>query len=204
MFTLKRKQWPILLVNLVALSFFIVIFLSRHNYEFVIYVLVIILLGIFILLSNKKVNYPNALLWLLTIWAIGHMAGGGLYLNDKKIYELIIIPLVGQPYYILKYDQLIHAYGFGVTTFLSFLLLKPLLKDSIKKWTALSIVLVMAGLGFGALNEIIEFIATVLVPETGVGGYINTALDLVFNLIGAILAILFIRYREIKSSKHKI
>lgn len=46
----------------------------------------------------------------------------------------------------------------------------------------------MAGLGVGALNEIIEFFATVVVPETGVGGYENTALDLVADLIGALSA----------------
>jgi len=52
----------------------------------------------------------------------------------------------------------------------------------------------MAGLGVGALNEIIEFIIAQIVPETGVGGYLNTSLDLVSNLIGAILAMLYIKY----------
>ena len=45
----------------------------------------------------------------------------------------------------------------------------------------------MIGLGFGGLNEIIEFGATVISPNTGVGGYVNTALDLVADLIGALL-----------------
>jgi uncharacterized membrane protein YjdF len=86
--------------------------------------------------------------------------------------------------------------GFGVATFVMYLLIKPLLIDNIKGWTALSIVVVMAGLGVGALNEIVEFAATVLVPETGVGGYINTSLDLVADLVGAIGALIFIRVRR--------
>jgi len=48
------------------------------------------------------------------------------------------------------------------------------------------------------LNEIVEFFATVILPETGVGGYINTSLDLVFNLLGALIAMGFIYWHERK------
>ena len=97
---------------------------------------------------------------------------------------------------IFRYDQLVHIVGFGVATLVMHLLLKPHLRPGPTRWTALSIVIVMAGLGVGALNEIVEFAAVVLVPETGVGGYINTSLDLVADLIGALLALLYIRVRE--------
>ena len=43
-----------------------------------------------------------------------------------------------------------------------------------------------------ALNEIVEFVATLLVPDTNVGGYRNTGWDLVANLVGATLAVLAI------------
>lgn len=36
----------------------------------------------------------------------------------------------------------------------------------------------------------IEFIAVLTVPDDGVGGYYNTALDIVFNFVGAMLAII--------------
>ena len=39
------------------------------------------------------------------------------------------------------------------------------------------------------LNEVIEFAATLLVPETNVGGYLNTGWDLVANLFGATVAV---------------
>jgi len=51
-------------------------------------------------------------------------------------------------------------------------------------------------MGAGALNEIVEFVATVLVPETNVGGYYNTALDLVFNAAGALVAGLYIFFKK--------
>jgi putative membrane protein len=108
----------------------------------------------------------------------------------------MLLPIVGDPYHIFKYDQFVHIVGFGTATLAMYYLLKPLLREDLKKWTALSIVVVMAGLGVGALNEIVEFAATVLVPETGVGGYINTSLDLVADLIGAIIALFYIRWQK--------
>ena len=107
----------------------------------------------------------------------------------------MLIP-VSQEYGIFRFDQLVHIIGFGVATLLMHHLLKPLLRPEVKRWTALSIVVVMAGLGVGALNEIVEFLAVVAVPETGVGGYTNTALDLVSDLIGALLALIYIRVVE--------
>jgi len=148
-----------------------------------------------IVFTNSKVKYPNTILWGLTLWAFLHLSGGGLYIGETRLYELMLLPL-SETYPIFRYDQFVHMFGFGITTLLVFHLLKPLLKPGLKKWTAISIVVVMAGLGFGALNEIVEFMATVLSPSTGVGGYVNTSLDLVSNLIGAIFAMIYIRLKE--------
>jgi hypothetical protein len=49
--------------------------------------------------------------------------------------------------------------------------------------------------GFGALNEVVEFAATLLVPETNVGGYVDTRWDLVANLVGAVIAACWIATR---------
>lgn len=51
-------------------------------------------------------------------------------------------------------------------------------------------------MGFGALTEVIEFGAPLLLPETNVGRYMNTSLDLVANLIGATGAAVLIWYFE--------
>lgn len=51
------------------------------------------------------------------------------------------------------------------------------------------------GMGFGALNEVVEFIATITLPSTNVGGYVNTGWDLVFNLFGCVAAAAMIRFR---------
>jgi len=192
---LKKGQLPIFIVNMAALLIFAFVFAKRKNYEFMIYIGVIIFFLFLILYTNKKINYPNSILWGLTLWSLLHMSGGGIYINGRKLYALMIYPLVGEPYLIFKFDQFVHIVGFFVATLVVYHLIKPkLIKNH--GWVALSIVVVMAGFGLGALNEVVEFIATVITPETGVGGYENTALDLVSNLIGAILAMGYVYIKE--------
>ena len=42
----------------------------------------------------------------------------------------------------------------------------------------------------------IEFLAVQTFPETGVGGYENTMLDIVFNTLGGILAVTWLTRRR--------
>ena len=86
--------------------------------------------------------------------------------------------------------------GFGVTTFIMYCVLCSITKKDLNSWAALSILAVTASAGFGSLNEILEFIVGEIVSEAGVGGYVNTSLDLISNLIGAIIAMALIRFRR--------
>jgi uncharacterized membrane protein YjdF len=189
---LRKGQLPIVLVLAIAMLIFSAIFIARKNLEFIIYVGVIIFFFALILYTDKKVKYPNSILWGLTIWAILHMAGGGLYINGARLYELMLIPL-SKTLPIFRYDQFVHIVGFGVATLLMHHLLKPSLRHPVKAPIGHAIVIVMAGLGVGAVNEILEFIITVIVPKTGVGGFENAMLDLCADLIGALIALFFIR-----------
>lgn len=189
---LERKYWPVFLVNLFVVVVATIYYVSIQNYEFMIYVAVIIFFMAVVLFTKNKVEYPLPLLWGLSLWAFLHMAGGSLYINDIRLYDTIFINLVGEPYYIFKYDQAVHIFGFFVSTFVAYYLLKPLLIKTVRGAVPLAIVLTMAGLGAGSLNEIIEFITVLVASSTGVGGYENTLLDLVSNLIGATAASIYI------------
>jgi len=189
---LSKIEKIILSVNLLLIIFFGTRFLSPINYEFLIYIGVIIFFLILILVTRKKINYPPLLLWSLTAWSFLHMAGGALTWNGVIWYKQILLPLAGEPYNILRYDQVIHMFGFFTATVLSYYLLRPLLKDPKNLKGSLMLIMVMAGCGFGALNEVIEFLVDTSIPESGVGGYINTSLDLVSNLIGSCIAALVI------------
>jgi hypothetical protein len=50
----------------------------------------------------------------------------------------------------------------------------------------------LAGMGLGALNEMLEFFVVLTIPDTNVGGYVNTGWDLVFNALGAAIAVVLI------------
>lgn len=193
---IKKGQWKILFFNAIYLIISLIIFSSRKNYEFILYVGIIVLILSLIILTNKKVNYPNSSLWLLSVWGLMHMLGGAIiFKGEMRLYELILIPL-SDNYQIFRYDQLVHIIGFGVATLIIFNIIRPSLQKTILKWYSVGLVIIMAGLGVGALNEILEFIATVITPETGVGGYTNTSLDLVSDLIGAIIAFIYIRIKN--------
>jgi hypothetical protein len=192
---LKRSQIPILIFTLIYLIIFSILFFKRKNYEFIMYVGVILFFFFVILLTNKKVNYPNIVLGGLSFWGLLHMSGGGILINGNVLYKFILVPL-SSTYEILKYDQFVHIVGFGIATLVMYVLLEPKIKKPIKKWISISIIVIMAGLGVGAINEIIEFIAVIILPDTNVGGFMNMSLDLVSDLIGACLAMIYIRIKK--------
>jgi len=195
LFGIRKGQIPILIVNLLILGFFSVIFLRRENYEFLAYIGVTLFFITLIAFTNKRVYYPNFLLWALTLWSLSHMCGGGVFIGDHKLYDQMIYTVIGEPFWIFRYDQLVHIIGFGASTLAMYYVLRPSLREG-HRWRGVLVVVTMAGLGVGALNEIVEFITSLLVEDTGVGGYINTSLDLVADLIGAVLAALVIFVRE--------
>jgi hypothetical protein len=102
----------------------------------------------------------------------------------------------------IKYDHVVHAWGFGITNWVCWQALRAALARrgaETLPTPGLLVLCAAAGMGFGALNEVIEFAATLLVPETNVGGYLNTGWDLVSNLIGVTTAVLCIAWGHRRS-----
>ena len=150
---IKKSQLPIFILTLIYLFVFTFIFLSRQNYEFVLYVFVVVFFFVLVVLTNKKVVYPDFVLWGLSVWGFLHMCGGGILFSDgSRLYELILIN-ISESYSIFKYDQFVHIVGFFIATLVIYVLLKPLLKYDLNKWTSVSIIVIMGGFGLGALNE---------------------------------------------------
>lgn len=165
-------------------------FVAIGNYEFIWYVVVMIGFAWLVAGTARISKLPPYLLWALALWGLMHMAGGSVMIGDYKLYAQILIPFyMDGEFSILKYDQLVHAYGFGVGALVIEYLLWRKISGSISRFW-IGVVAVLAAMGLGVVNEIAEFLAVVALGSTGVGGYINNALDLVFNTIGAILAVL--------------
>lgn len=188
----NRAEWGVAIFTFVYVAGFTLWFIAIGNYEFIVYVLTMLGLIALVALSLRSAAYPPEMLWALSVWGLAHMAGGGVPLGDSVLYNLHLLPIVVTEHiFILKYDQLVHAYGFGITAWLLWHLLVRHYPATRGTATA-SVYPVLGAMGLGGLNEMIEFSAVLLVPDTNVGGYYNTALDLVFNTTGALLAMLLL------------
>lgn len=161
--------------------------LIAQNYEFLIYTIVTLAIVTLIYLGDRKFTFSPAVLWGFNLWLVLHILGGLWPVNGSVLYSLVLIDIVGEPYSILKYDQLVHAYCYFIIALLLWRVVAAARLDA-PQWLLVALT-VLAASGVGGLNEIVEFSATVLVPNTNVGGYENTAIDLVANLLGACLAI---------------
>lgn len=198
-----RKKLPILLFNLLYLIPFTVYYISARNYEFLWYIGVTIFFLVLILATLSRTGFDDLLLWGLSLWGFLHMAGGGIRIGGTVLYGLTLIPFIEDgEMTILKFDQLVHFFGFGVATLAGFQLLRPML-TGVQRRGVLYFLLICIGMGLGALNEMVEFAAVLTFPETGVGGYINTCLDLVSNALGAAAAVLLIRGRYLSKPLHR-
>lgn len=197
----KKSWWYVIIFNIVYIFAYSVYYLSIRNYEFIWYILVMIFFFLLILLTIQRTKFDLMILWGLSIWGFLHMSGGGLIINGDVLYNLKIVYLfsIGDTF-VLKFDQFVHAFGFGVTTLVAYHVLKPYLNEK-TNWKVIYPLIVLISMGLGGLNEIVEFIATVSVTNVNVGGYYNTALDMVFNTIGAILGAIVVHFKRIKKEK---
>ena len=165
------------------------------NREFIFYIAVMLLLMGAVAFIDRRIHFSALVLWGLSLWGLAHMAGGLVPIPEswpvggpvRVLYSWWLIPGY------LKYDHVVHAYGFGVTTWACWEGLCSILAgrgdiSRVRPTIGMLLLCGAAALGFGALNEIVEFCAVLLVPETNVGGYENTGWDLVSNLAGVMIA----------------
>ena len=182
-----RRHPAMVTVNAAYLAAAGVGVMMTGNLEFAFYL--ITLLGIIagVLMLHHRIGFSPGVLWALTLWGGAHMAGGlvpvppGIaYHGDTPVLYSMWLA-VGW----LKYDHVVHAWGFGTATVCCWQGLQRMLGDGARPTAGKLLLCAMAGCGLGAANEIVEFLATVLAPKTNVGGYVNTSLDLVSNAVGA-------------------
>lgn len=196
-----RMPLAVVLFTLAYLLPAIAVAISTRNGEFVFYSVVMVILAGVVIVIHRNCQLSQPVLWGLSLWGALHMAGGLVPIPEswpsngpnRVVYSWWLIPDV------LKYDQVAHAYGFAITTFVCWSGFSAAVRSlpgspQLQPTFGLLVLCAAASTGFGALNEVIEFAATLLLPHTNVGGYVNTGWDLVSNLVGAILAAGWIRW----------
>jgi hypothetical protein len=171
---------------------------ASGNGEFIFYIVFMSLVIAGVVAVHRRVGLSIGLLWCLSFWGFMHMAGGLMPIPETwprggetaVLYNLWLIPER------FKFDQMVHVYGFGIATWLCWQALsaRVLGEDggALRPTFGVLILCAAGGMGFGALNEVVEFVATLTLPETNVGGYRNTGWDLVANLVGCAVAAMII------------
>lgn len=188
---IKKGGWLLILFNLAYIIGFTIYYLSIKNYEFMLYIGVLVILFVLVLAIQRRVQFSYTILWMLSAWGLLHMMGGGIqFPADTVLYRWVPIELYNAhdaagEFVILKFDQILHFYIYFVMSFV----LAHLLRNKIGRIRPLYFytVIALASMGLSVINELVEFSAVVFMGKTGVGGYFNTLLDLLFNTLGAVV-----------------
>lgn len=188
---MRRRYLPLAIFVLPYLIGFTALAYRRGSTEFLFYAGMMVFFIALALWMDRKVCFRIGTLWLLAVWGFLHMAGGTVpipeSLADGEIPVLYALrPHASMP----RYDQFIHVYGFFAAALAAF----DALEDAFRSRTngaplrvsfGIASAVALISIGLGAINELVEFVATLIMEETGVGGYVNTGWDLVSNAIGA-------------------
>jgi putative membrane protein len=189
--SMTKSLIPVISFSALYLTLGGIYFLRDLNLEFVIYVAVIVAIFAGVFATLRSTQFPVWMLWLLSIWGLMHVAGGAVQTVDGVLFAYKIYPFLdwGGDFYILKYDQVVHAYLYGLVAVMAYHTLRVPL--GIKGHTFLvALAATMISLGISGLNEIMEFLIAVSIERNGVGGYANAMIDLIFNLGGAVVGVL--------------
>ena len=188
---LTTAQKALLTTNVFIVIGFGWYYLQSLNYEFLAYVGTIAIVTAVLFGTLRWTRFSSGIILGVTIWGLLHMLGGSVQTADGVLYAYRLFPFFdgGGDFYILKMDQVIHAFLYGVIGLMFYHLLTNIIGVRSHK-VLIAAIAIFAAAGFGIINEIIEFLAEVNLQNTGVGGYHNTVLDLIFNLGGAAVAVI--------------
>ncbi|MBR9702991.1 DUF2238 domain-containing protein [Candidatus Woesearchaeota archaeon] len=180
----------------IIIALFIIFAIAQKNYEFIVYALVLVPFMGLLHYTDRWFQYKSFALWCIVAWMLMHFMGGLAMIGSERLYDFMLLRIVGEPYHILKYDQFVHVFCFFSMALLVGNVVLHGARNKASNWV-LGIIITLAASGIGGINEIIEFSTVVFLNSTGVGGYTNTALDIVANLIGAVLGtVVFFRLKH--------
>lgn len=127
-------------------------------------------------------GFSRVVLAGLSLWAVGHLAGGSVGIGDDRTLYNAVLP--GG----LHFDNAVHFVGFGTSGLAWWEATRPWLPAVPAHPAGVWAAVWLAGMGVGAVNEVAEFLFTLVVEDTNVCGYRNTGRDLIANLLGAAVA----------------
>ncbi len=190
---MKKEQLQNILMGILAIVVLWITFIywRVENIEFVYYGLLTFLISIpFIIFLVKKIKISTGFLLGLAILVLVNLCAGGIIkIGGIRLYEWVPIKLffITPELTAIKFDQIVHAYGGAICTFVLYRLMKYSIKKEKIHSTFLFFLVFLAGFGAASSYEIVEFVSKSF-EVNGVGEYYNTLLDLCANFIGALIA----------------
>jgi len=191
-----KRMLPFTIFVLGYMGVFTTLAIMQGNREFLFYEGTMAVIIAVLVFMDKRVVFSRLVLSGMAVWGFIHLAGGLIPVpvewteigeTTPVLYDVRLHP------YSPKYDQIVHAFGFGFALILAHEALQAHLKRALPINLAIGFALFFLAMGVGALNELIEFVAVLSIANTEVGGYHNTGWDLVSNAVGAVLALIFLK-----------
>jgi hypothetical protein len=167
------------LVGFVAFS------LARGDRRVGAYLLVWALLAALVVAVHRRWPLRPATLWALLAAGWVHLCGGLLPSPERGapiLYETWLV------HGVVKFDQLAHAGICAVVTVAVFEILEQVVDPAQAGPIARAVLAAVVTWGFGAANELFEFLSALRFDDAYVGGLDNTGWDLAFNTIGSLTA----------------
>ncbi len=186
---IKKSIYTISFLTFILFAVFVII---NKNPEFSFYAILLIAFMLTLLQLDKKYKFPNFAIILFSIWGTLHLLGGIVYIKSVRLYDMILLQIIGEPFFILKYDQLMHLYCYFVISIIIYFILKNHLKNNPK---LLLVFTTLSAVGIGVIYELTEFFAVIFLGAAiAVGDYMNNLLDFLFNVLGAIVGAIYIHF----------
>lgn len=194
---LTPENRRILIFTIAYMVLFTGIAVWRQNVEFLYYMALMTGLVAFVVVYHQRLHLSTVILNALSLVGLLHVMGGNIHVGGRRLYDTYLIQDV------VRYDNLVHSFGIFVFTLTLYSAIMPHMDKTVRGngW-ALSTILVMMGMGAGAIIEVVEFAAVAFLDaHEQVGGYWNNALDLTFNLAGAVAATVGIQWHRRRESE---
>ena len=185
-------------IGVLALIAVLGIFAYITNYmEFMFYSIFMFIAIFFVLIYHKKLHLSLGIFLMVLSLIILHMIAGFVRISGTRLYDLTFT--------LFRVDNLMHSYGAVIFALVAYSYIRPYLDREAKHDSlALASIIILLTMGFGAINEVLEFTAVMLFDSLGVGGYNNNMLDLIYNFVGGMAgAAILVYYHLIYVVKKK-
>jgi len=148
-------------------------------------------IAIVVWIDHRWGPIPVVLLWLLSIWAALHLAGG-LAPDPSGKRSILYGWWLIDGY--LRYDQVVHGFGIGAATAVLAFAARDTDRPLVWGFVLAQVV--------GVVNETAENIFAAFVEESNVGDWVNTAWDIIWHLVGALVAVIWMGRYGIPGTRH--